>query len=290
MEECMPKKMTMPVAAIMYDFDKTLCTRDMQEYSFIPGLGISADVFWAEAGKLAGKGMDPILAYMYLMLKKARDADIPIRRENFVSLGHDIGFFPGIDEWFDRIDQYGRECGVAVQHFIISSGLKEIIEGSRIRDKFTKIYACEFHYDANGVADWPLISVNYTTKTQFLFRINKGVLDGTDSDALNRYVPEEDRPVPFRNMIYIGDGLTDVPCMKLVKANGGHSIAVYGKNNRKKVEELLVDRRVDFLAPADYGPGKDLDVLVKRIIDRMSIVQDLYERHRSQQNAVSGNR
>jgi hypothetical protein len=290
MEECMPKKMTMPVAAIMYDFDKTLCTRDMQEYSFIPGLGISADVFWAEAGKLAGKGMDPILAYMYLMLKKARDADIPIRRENFVSLGHDIGFFPGIDEWFDRIDQYGRECGVAVQHFIISSGLKEIIEGSRIRDKFTKIYACEFHYDANGVADWPLLSVNYTTKTQFLFRINKGVLDGTDSDALNRYVPEEDRPVPFRNMIYIGDGLTDVPCMKLVKANGGHSIAVYGKNNRKKVEELLVDRRVDFLAPADYGPGKDLDVLVKRIIDRMSIVQDLYERHRSQQNAVSGNR
>ncbi|HRR02224.1 MAG TPA: HAD family hydrolase [Treponemataceae bacterium] len=286
----MPKKMTMPVAAIMYDFDKTLCTRDMQEYSFIPGLGISADVFWAEAGKLAGKGMDPILAYMYLMLKKARDADIPIRRENFVSLGHDIGFFPGIDEWFDRIDQYGRECGVAVQHFIISSGLKEIIEGSRIRDKFTKIYACEFHYDANGVADWPLISVNYTTKTQFLFRINKGVLDGTDSDALNRYVPEEDRPVPFRNMIYIGDGLTDVPCMKLVKANGGHSIAVYGKNNRKKVEELLVDQRVDFLAPADYGPGKDLDVLVKRIIDRMSIVQDLYERHRSQQNAVSGNR
>jgi hypothetical protein len=234
--------------------------------------------------------MDPILAYMYLMLKKARDADIPIRRENFVSLGHDIGFFPGIDEWFDRIDQYGRECGVAVQHFIISSGLKEIIEGSRIRDKFTKIYACEFHYDANGVADWPLLSVNYTTKTQFLFRINKGVLDGTDSDALNRYVPEEDRPVPFRNMIYIGDGLTDVPCMKLVKANGGHSIAVYGKNNRKKVEELLVDRRVDFLAPADYGPGKDLDVLVKRIIDRMSIVQDLYERHRSQQNAVSGNR
>lgn len=290
MEECMPKKMTMPVAAIMYDFDKTLCTRDMQEYSFIPGLGISADVFWAEAGKLAGKGMDPILAYMYLMLKKARDADIPIRRENFVSLGHDIGFFPGIDEWFDRIDQYGRERGVAVQHFIISSGLKEIIEGSRIRDKFTKIYACEFHYDANGVADWPLLSVNYTTKTQFLFRINKGVLDGTDSDALNRYVPEEDRPVPFRNMIYIGDGLTDVPCMKLVKANGGHSIAVYGKNNRKKVEELLVDRRVDFLAPADYGPGKDLDILVKRVIDRMSVVQDLYERHRSQQQSVSGNR
>ncbi len=284
----MPKHENKPVVAIMYDFDKTLCTRDMQEYSFIPGLGISAEVFWTEAGKLSGKGMDPILAYMYLMLKKARDADIPIRRENFVSLGHDIGFFPGIDDWFDRINRYGKKCGVEVQHFIISSGLKEIIEGSRICDKFTKIYACEFHYDANGVADWPLLSVNYTTKTQFLFRINKGVLDGTDSAALNRYVPEEDRPIPFRNMVYIGDGLTDVPCMKLVKANGGHSIAVYGRNNRKKVEELLVDRRVDFLAPADYGPDKELDILVKRIIDRMCVVQDLYERHREQQQHVSG--
>lgn len=288
-EERMLKKTGGPVAAIMYDFDKTLCTRDMQEYSFIPGLGISAESFWHEAGKLAGKGMDPILAYMYLMLKKAREADKPIRRENFVSLGRDIDFFPGIDDWFERINHYGKQCGVTVQHFIISSGLKEIIEGSKICDRFTKIYACEFHYDANGVADWPLISVNYTTKTQFLFRINKGVLDGTDSDALNRYVPEEDRSVPFRNMVYVGDGLTDVPCMKLVKANGGHSIAVYGKNNRKKVEELLVDGRVDFLAPADYGAGKELEILVKRIIDRMSVVQDLYERHREQEGGVSGN-
>lgn len=284
----MPQKKKQPVAAIMYDFDKTLCTRDMQEYSFIPGLGISAEAFWSEAGRLSGAGMDPILAYMYLMLKKSREAEKPIRRENFVDLGRDIDFFPGVSDWFNRINDYGKSCGVTVQHFIISSGLKEIIEGSKVCNAFTKIYACEFHYDANNVADWPLVSVNYTTKTQFLFRINKGVLDGTDSDALNRYVPEEDRPIPFRNMIYIGDGLTDVPCMKLVKANGGHSIAVFGRGNKKKVEELLIDHRVNFLAPADYSSGKELDGLVKRIIDRMSVVDDLYERHRAQEKSIAG--
>lgn len=277
----MPKKTGRPVAAIMYDFDKTLCTRDMQEYSFIPGLGISADAFWGESDRLSRTGMDRILAYMYLMLKKAREADRPIRRDNFVALGRDIDFFPGVPDWFDRITAYGKALGVEVEHYIISSGLKEIIEGSRIRDRFRKIYACEFHYDANGVADWPLVSVNYTTKTQFLFRVNKGVLDPCDDEALNRFVPEDDRPVPFRNMVYIGDGLTDVPCMRLVKANGGHSIAVYGKGQKHKVDDLLQHNRVDFIAPADYSGGRDLDLLVKRIIDRVAVVNDLVSVHRA---------
>lgn len=281
----MTKKEIAPVAAIMYDFDKTLCTRDMQEYSFIPGLGITSEAFWAEAGKLSVGGMDKILAYMYLMLKKAREADKPVRRENFVSLGKDIDFFPGVVDWFDRITAYGKGRNVAVEHYIISSGLREIIEGSQISDRFKKIYACEFHYDANGVADWPLLSVNFTTKTQFLFRINKGVLDFSDDDALNRFIPEEERPVPFRNMIYIGDGMTDVPCMKLVKTNGGHSIAVYGKGKRKKVEDLLEHRRVDFVSEADYRDRGELDSLVKRIIDRMSVVNDLQARHSKQLNS-----
>ncbi len=284
----MKRKGGRPVAAIMYDFDKTLCTRDMQEYSFIPGLGISSDAFWNETERLAGSGMDRILAYMYLMLRKAREADLPIRRESFVSLGRDIDFFPGVAHWFDRITAYGHERGIDIEHYIISSGLREIIEGSAIADRFRRIYACEFHYDANGAADWPLVSVNYTTKTQFLFRINKGVLDGTDDVALNRYVPEEERPVPFRNMVYIGDGLTDVPCMKLVKANGGHSIAVYGKGLKHKVEELLLNRRVDFVAPADYSEGRELDRLVKKIVDRMAVVGDLVESHLEQVRDFAG--
>ncbi len=284
----MKRKSARPVAAIMYDFDKTLCTRDMQEYSFIPGLGISSGAFWSETERLANVGMDRILAYMYLMLRKAREADLPIRRESFVSLGRDIDFFSGVANWFDRVTAYGRERGIEIEHYIISSGLREIIEGSAIAEKFKRVYACEFHYDANGAADWPLVSVNYTTKTQFLFRINKGVLDGTDDIALNRYVPEEERPVPFRNMIYIGDGLTDVPCMKLVKANGGHSIAVYGKGLKNKVEELLRNRRVDFVAPADYSEGRELDRLVKRIVDRMVVVNDLVESHLEQVRDFAG--
>jgi len=278
----MPSARKRPVAALMYDFDKTLCTRDMQEYSFIPGLGISASAFWEESAKLSRAGMDRILAYMYLMLKKAREAEKPIRRESFVSLGRDIDFFPGVRDWFARIDAYGAERGLEVQHYIISSGLKEIIEGSEINDRFKRVYACEFHYDASGVADWPLVSVNYTTKTQFLFRINKGVLDFTDDEALNRFVPEDERPIPFRNMVYLGDGLTDVPCMKLVKANGGHSVAVYQRGQKAKVERLLLDRRVDFIAPTDYSDGKELDQLVKRMIDRMAVMDDLVSRHLAQ--------
>jgi hypothetical protein len=200
-------------------------------------------------------------------------------------MGRNIDFFSGVTEWFDRITAYGQENGVAIEHYIISSGLKEIIEGSELRDKFRKIYACEFHYDVNGVADWPLVSVNYTTKTQFLFRINKGVLDFSDDEALNRFVPEDERPVPFRNMIYIGDGMTDVPCMKLVKANGGHSIAVYQRGQKEKVEDLLLHRRVDFVAPADYTEGTEIDRLVKRIVDRMAVVNDLTESHIRQEKS-----
>lgn len=263
--------------AIMYDFDKTLCTRDMQEYSFIPGLGLTAKEFWAETGKLSATGMDKILAYMYLMLNKARSLGKAIKRENFVAMGREIEFFPGVLEWFDRITAYGMARNIKIEHYIISSGLKEIIEGSLIHEKFRKIYACEFHYDNNGVADWPCVSVNYTTKTQFLFRINKGVLDFTDDYALNRFVPENERPVPFRNMIYIGDGLTDVPCMKLVKEHGGQSIAVYQNGDKAGVAELLIHNRVNFISPANYSENNGLDCLVKRCIDKMAVVNDLTE-------------
>lgn len=271
-----------PVTAILYDFDKTLCTRDMQEYSFIPGLGISAKSFWDEAGKLSSAGMDKILAYMYLMLKKAGEANKSIRRESFVEMGREIDFFPGVVEWFDRITAYGEERDITIEHYIISSGLKEIIEGSKIKDKFKRIYACEFHYEANGVADWPLVSVNYTTKTQFLFRINKGVLDFSDDETLNRFIPEYERSVPFRNMIYIGDGMTDVPCMKLVKEHGGHSIAVYQKGRKEKVRELLVHERVDFISLADYSEGRELDSIVKKVIDKMTVTNYLVKTHTKQ--------
>ncbi len=276
----MPKR---PTIALMYDFDKTLCTKDMQEYTFIPNVGMDAKAFWAEASALAkDNGMDGILAYMLLMIRKAQAANKPITRKSFVSMGEGIELFPGVEGWFERINRFGREQGVKVEHYIISSGLREIIEGSSIFREFTRVFACEFFYDASGVACWPKNVVNYTTKTQFLFRINKGVLDLAEDVALNRYTPEDDRPVPFRNMIYIGDGLTDVPCMKLVKANGGYSIAVYRPRSKSTGQELLQDDRVNFALPADYSEGCSLERTVQQIICKMAAEDALVRQERRQ--------
>lgn len=276
-----------PIIALMYDFDKTLCTTDMQAYTFIPNLGMSANEFWAKASDLAEKHkMDRILAYMYLMLDEAHIHRKPIRRSDFVALGKDLELYHGVAEWFSRINRFGKEQGVTIKHYIISSGLREIIEGSSIYKEFDDVFAGEFLYDENGVACWPKNVVNYTTKTQFLFRINKGVLDISNDDDLNRFTPEEDRPVPFRNMIYIGDGLTDVPCMKLVKVNGGCSIAVYQKGKQAKVKDLILDQRVNFIEPADYSEGSQLDQITKDIIVKMAGVERLMEHTRKQMAAI----
>ena len=276
-----------PIIALMYDFDKTLCTTDMQAYTFIPNLGMSADTFWKKASDLAEeKKMDRILAYMYLMLDEAHIHRKPIRRNDFVVLGKDLELYPGVKEWFCRINKFGKEQGVTIKHYIISSGLREIIEGSCIFKEFDDVFAGEFLYDENGVACWPKNVVNYTTKTQFLFRINKGVLDISNDDDLNRFTKEEDRPVPFRNMIYIGDGLTDVPCMKLVKVNGGCSIAVYPQGKRNKVKDLIRDERVNFIEPADYSENSELDIIVKDIILHMASVERLKAHTKSQLAAV----
>ena len=262
-----------PIVALMYDFDKTLCTKDMQEYGFIPSMGMSPADFWGEVDALTdAQAMDNILAYMYKMVEKARDRKIPITRETFHKLGTDVEYFNGVTTWFDRISEYGEKIGVQVEHYIVSSGVKEIIEGTEIARHFKAIYACEFMYDGDGTIQWPKFAVNYTAKTQFLFRINKGVLaiDSRSTDKLNRYTPERDRRVPFRNMIYIGDGLTDVPCMKLVKTHGGQSIAVYDSLRGSEAATALLEAdRVNYIAPADYSAGSGIEKLVMAILRKM---------------------
>ena len=265
-----------PIAAFLYDFDKTLCTKDMQEYKFIPDVGMEASDFWRESNALSEKaGMDGILAYMYVMLKRANAVDKSIRREDFVALGRDLEFFPGVEGWFNRMNALGKSLGLTVEHYIISSGLKEIIEGSSIYGHFREVYACEYLYNASGVACWPKNAVNYTTKTQFLFRVNKGILDLSNDVDLNKYTPEDERRVPFRNMVYIGDGLTDVPCMRLVRANGGYSVAVHKPDDAGKVAGLLRDGRVDFFAAADYTEGGALDCLAARMLRKIAAADDL---------------
>ena len=271
----------------MYDFDKTLSTKDMQEYGFIPNLGISSTQFWNEVKLLKQtENMDPILAYMRHMLKKASEKGVPVTRDTFVALGKDIEYYPGVEEWFERINEYGKQNRVQIEHYVISSGIKEIIEGSSINKYFKKVYACEFLCDENKVAVWPKLSVNYTNKTQFLFRINKGVLDVWDDEKLNDYVPEEDRRIPFRNMIYIGDGLTDVPCMKLVKLNKGQSIAVFRKRKKEVAAKLMSENRVDFITEANYCKDGELDKIVKTIIEKMAVAEKLSRLHDKHKKSI----
>lgn len=275
-----------PIVSILYDFDKTLSTKDMQEFNFIPNVGSTPEEFWSEVKEMSVKEkMDNNLAYMYQMLDKSNTRKKSVHRQDFVDLGKDVEYFPGVEEWFKRINDYGKSKGVTVEHYIISSGIAEIIEGTSIRKYFKEVYACEFFYDQNDVAVWPKNVVNYTTKTQFVYRINKGVLDPSDNDAINRYVPDEDRRVPFRNMIYIGDGLTDVPGMKVVKSNGGHSIVVYG-NDKKIARELIHDGRANFICNADYSDGMGLDKTVKGIIDLVAAKDALYRTESSGRKTV----
>jgi phosphoserine phosphatase len=267
----MPKKL-IPMA-IAYDFDGTLAPGNMQEYDFIPALNMVSREFWAGVEDTAKKHeMDPILAYMWETLRQADKADVRVHRSDFREFGKNITLFPGVADWFKRINAYARSKGVRLEHFIISSGIREMVEGTPIYREFKKVYASGFMFDHNGVACWPALAVNYTTKTQYLFRINKGSLDVHDNSVINKFVPKDQRPMPFENMIFVGDGETDIPCMRLVKDQGGHSIAVYNsskRGTRRHAEQLIKDGRATLAAPADFLDGSTIDRCVKAIIDKV---------------------
>lgn len=274
----MPKR-NIPFA-ICYDFDGTLAPGNMQERDFIPAVGMTTHEFWKEVRSLSEKHeADNILVYMWLMLRRANAAQVQVRKEDFENYGKNVPLFPGVTDWFKQINVYGHGSGVTVQHFVISSGIREMIAGSPINKYFRRVYASSFIYDHHGVASWPAMALNYTTKTQYLFRINKGSLDVHDHSVINDFVPHEARPMPFKHMVFIGDGETDVPCFRLVKDQGGHSIAVYKPSTPKtktKANKLLEEGRVNFVAPADYNQGKKIDQIVKAIVDKVAADKHLY--------------
>jgi 2-hydroxy-3-keto-5-methylthiopentenyl-1-phosphate phosphatase len=260
-----------PVVAICYDFDKTLTPDDMQAQGYIQSVGFDVKEFWTEANELAVENdMDQNLAYMFKMVKEA-EGNLIFSKDTLREYGSKVTLFPGVDKWFERMKAYGKKKGVIVEHYIISSGLKEMIEGTDIAQKgaFEKIYASSFFYNKRGIAVWPAQVINYTNKTQCLFRIEKGVLDINDP-GVNEFFPPEKLRVPFRNMIYIGDSDTDIPCMKLVNLHGGYSIGVYNpdQGDMTKVYKMIRDNRINLFAPTDYTEGSQLDLLVKQIIDR----------------------
>lgn len=258
--------------AICYDFDGTLAPGNMQEYGFMKALKTTPKTFWKKSDTLSEKqSADKNLCYMYTMMDQAKAKGIPFKREDLREYGKDIKLFKGVETWFSRINAYAAENGIELQHYLLSSGLKEIVEGLPISREFTKIYACSFMYDSNGVAFAPAQVVNYTTKTQYLFRISKGCLDETDT-LVNEKTPKAQRNIPFDRMLYIGDGLTDVPCMATLRKFGGRALAVYRprtKKGSKSAQQLLDDGRVDNISPADYSEGSRLDQQVKAWLNRI---------------------
>ena len=276
-----------PIVCIMYDFDKTLCTQDMQNYKFIPDVGLSPKEFWSQTGDFGSRTqMEKILAYMYMMKVKAKDAGIKLSKDYLRSLGSSIEYYKGVEGFFKRINDFGKSEGVKVEHYIISSGIKEIIEGSSIAKCFKKIYACEFFYNEQGEAIWPKLTINYTQKTQFVFRISKGVEKIDDDDAVNNKMSKDKRRVFYQNMIYVGDGITDIPCMQLVKDKGGKSIAIYQDIKKVNASKLIQDERVNFICKADYSDGSEIDKIIKMQIKSIVLNTKLADKEQKQRQNI----
>jgi hypothetical protein len=267
-------KMEKNVVAFMYDFDETLCRGYMQDRTLIPMFDLGVNEFWKEVNAFGKKNnMDNVLAYLYKILEHANKKNISLSKNSLLELGKDMEYFEGVLDWFDRINAFAATLGIKIEHYIISSGMLEIIQGTAIANKFKKIFACSYVYDENDKPIWPCIAVNYTNKTQYLFRIRKNQMDDLNNSAgVNAYVQEEQK-MPYKNMFYFGDGLTDVPCMKLLKSKGGNSFCVYDPNSehaKQTGKTLLKDGRVDYVVPADYRENSMLDKIVKSLLVRLA--------------------
>ena len=268
-----------PIIALIYDFDGTLSPGNMQEFGFIQAIGQTPEEFWAKSDGIAqGQDASNILAYMKLMFDEARKNGIRLTREDFKRYGADIKLFDGVREWFRNVNEYGEAHGVKIEHYINSSGLKEIIEGSPLAKEFKHIFACSYIYNDDGEAVWPGIAVDYTAKTQFIFKINKGIFSAHDNKMVNESIAEDKKRIPYSRMIYFGDGETDIPCMKIVSMFGGHTIAVYNPENPKKkafAEKLKRQGRASFIAPADYRKESRTFQVVCAIIDKIKADYEL---------------
>ncbi|QJT80671.1 haloacid dehalogenase-like hydrolase [Kosakonia sp. MUSA4] len=262
--------------ALVYDFDGTLADGDCAQHGLMPALGIkNVGAFWQEVKQRAAENDgDEILSYLGLLVEKAAQTNPDeLSVNNLKKHGKSIPLYPGVAGWFDRINKYADDNGLQLSHYIISSGLDAMIRGTAIGDKFRMIFACKYHYSAEGTsAIWPAQAINYTTKTQFLFRINKGIDNSWDNEAVNRFIEPELREIPFQRMIYFGDGDTDIPSMKMVRYQGGVSLAVFDQEKWKtaktqgKVEKLIAEERANYVVPAIYEEGSQLDVTVKGLL------------------------
>jgi phosphoserine phosphatase len=266
--------------AIVYDFDGTLARGNMQDVALLPRLGVKTkaqiDAFWGDVLKQTrAEDGDQVLAYLRRLVEVGHEQGTPLTRETLKAAGNALAYFEGVDTWFDRISAFGETLGLKIEHYVVSAGNREIIEGSDVFVKFEGVFGCKYHFDSKGQAAWPSVVVNYTTKTQFLFRINKGIDNCWDQKAINEWMPEADRPIPFSRMIFVGDGDTDIPSFKMMMTQGGVSVAVFDPEEWKdkahhKTHDLIAEGRVHFVAPADYTEMSELDIIMRGVLDRIA--------------------
>jgi phosphoserine phosphatase len=289
----MSKSFFQNTIALVYDFDGTLSPQPMQEYTVLPKIGVEPAAFWALVNAEArATESDPMLVYMRHIIEALERARVDVKREDFAAMAGKIEYFPGVTTWFARMNAYVKRRSrgqVGLQHYLISAGQKEILDGVSIRKHFKRIYASEYHFNHHGVATFPKLLVTDTLKTQFLFRINKGLELVTES--INEHMPEAERPIPFSNMVYVGDGMTDVPSMALTKKSGGHTVAVYDPQSERQRAiclKLLDAGRADFIAEADYRKGSKLSRRVQLLLD--AIVADVAYRREAWETRIEESR
>lgn len=258
--------------ALLYDFDYTLTDGFMQQFGLVQDLGFD-DVykFFNYNDSLVGaEDMDMCLSMMAGAIRSAKALGKKVTREYLQDFGKNIVYYKGVEDWFDKINAIGASKGYEVEHYIISSGLKEMIEGSAIASKFKRIYANFFAYDENGEAYWPAQVVNYSSKVQYVYRVRKNVLDDLGSvDKVNEKMSEKD-VLSFKNIIYMGDSQTDIPSFTVVKNGGGMSVCVHTPNDPKSkrvAQKCFIEGRVNHYVPADYSEGSELFELVKNYIE-----------------------
>jgi len=272
---------------IIYDYDQTLSPNYMQDEVLFPHFGINADQFWKKSRALVDKeGYDGELAYLKSMLDYL-ELDRPTNEE-LRKLGANLNFYKGLPEMFEEmagaLNAEHRLFGVKIEHYIVSSGLKALLDGSRIAPHVKKIFGCEFGEDSNGRITFPKRVISHTTKTQYIFRINKGMLE--PNEDVNDHMPAELRPIPFNHMIYVGDGPTDVPCFTLMKKYGGNALAVYNPDEKDRASfrkcYLLSAHadRVKHIAPADYRAGSHLRMLLEEML--LEIANGMIRRKRAE--------
>ena len=265
------------IIAIVYDYDRTLSPRPMQEDVIFERIGVEASKFWSMADELKGnKSYEDELAWIRLLL------DNPsfrcLSNLDLEGMGRNLKFYPGVPEMFAELevglhsDKYLRH-GVALEHYIVTSGLKSVLAGSILSQNVQAIFGCELDEDEEGRVYWPKRIISHTAKTQYLFRITKGLEYVDLSHDVNDHMPEPERRIPFSNMLYIGDGPTDVPCFAVISSRGGKSLAVYDPSSKVSFATCMSLReaqRVDEIAEADYRQNTHLRRLMEHYVIQMA--------------------